>query len=185
MKNNITIALGSDHAGYELKKNILKYLKDNNYRVIDCGTYNEIISTHYPIYGREAAIQVATKKADFGIVICGTGIGISNSANKVKGIRCAIAQNPFLAKYAVEEFDANMIGFGERVTGLGEAIMIINTALNTKFKKVNLNIIRTLNNKIHFLNENRDLFNNIIHDWESGKYTNGKIQSPIPMPKIK
>lgn len=127
------IVIASDHGGYELKEIIKVYLNDKGYSVMDIGT-NSNESVDYPDFGREAGEIVAANKADKGIVICGTGIGISMSANKVDGIRCALCTNEYMAKMATQHNDANMIALGNRVLGSGLAIDIVDAWLNAQFE---------------------------------------------------
>ena len=128
------IAIGCDHAGYSLKGDVVKYLEEKGYEVIDCGT-NSYDSVDYPIYGEAAARKVAGGEANFGIVICGTGIGISISANKVKGIRCALLSDTFSAKATRQHNNANMMALGSRVIGPGLALEIIDAFLNTPYSE--------------------------------------------------
>lgn len=126
------IAIGSDHGGYELKEAIKKYLQENGYDFKDFGT-NSTASVDYPTYGKAVADAVATGEYEKGILICGTGIGISISANKVKGIRCALCGDVFSAKATREHNNANVLALGARVIGEGLALEIVNTFLNTEF----------------------------------------------------
>ena len=108
------LVLASDHGGYDLKEEIKKHLEGKGYEIEDIGTYNKD-SVDYPKYGRAAAEMVAAGKADKGILCCGTGIGISLAANKVKGIRCAVVSDTFSAKMSRAHNDANMLSLGGRV----------------------------------------------------------------------
>lgn len=126
------IAIGSDHAGYLLKADIIKFLKDKGYEVKDFGT-NGPESVDYPDYGRAVAEAVAGGECEKGILICGTGIGISIAANKVPGVRAALCTDSFMAKMCRQHNDANIIAIGERVTGPGLALDIIETWLDTEF----------------------------------------------------
>lgn len=128
------IAFGCDHAGYSLKEEVFDYLNKKGYEIIDCGT-DSYDSVDYPVYGEAAARKVASGEADFGIVICGTGIGISLAANKVKGIRCALLSDTFSAKATRQHNDANMMALGSRVIGPGLAIEIIDAFLSTPFSQ--------------------------------------------------
>lgn len=127
------IVVASDHGGYELKEIIKVHLIEKGYSIIDIGTNNES-SVDYPDFGKKAAEMVASNVADKGIVICGTGIGICISANKVIGVRCALCTNEYMAKMASAHNDANMIALGNRVLGSGLAIDIVDVWLNTKFE---------------------------------------------------
>ena len=125
------IALASDHAGFELKEAIKKYLVDNNYDIMDFGT-NSPASVDYPTFGRMAAEAVASGECDKGIVCCGTGIGISIVANKVKGIRCALCTNEFTAEMSRKHNDANMLAMGARVVEEAKALKMVEIWLNTE-----------------------------------------------------
>lgn len=127
------IVIASDHGGYELKEIIKVHLIEKGYSVMDIGTNSEK-SVDYPDFGKEAGEIVASNNADKGIVICGTGIGISISTNKVNGIRCALCTNEYMAKMASQHNDANMIALGNRVLGSGLAIQIVDAWLNTEFE---------------------------------------------------
>lgn len=109
------IALAADHGGFGLKEILIPFLKEQGYQVEDLGTYNED-SVDYPTYGKLCGEKVRDKKADLGIVMCGTGIGISIAANKVKGIRCALCTDVNMAKMARCHNDANILAMGGRTT---------------------------------------------------------------------
>ena len=126
------IALGCDHGGFEMKQEIIDYLKKNNYEFIDYGTYNTD-SCDYPVYAKKGAEAIISGKCDKGILICGTGIGISIAANKCKGIRAALCHDVFSAKATRQHNDANILVMGGRIIGSGLAIMIVDTFLNTQF----------------------------------------------------
>ena len=126
------IALGSDHGGYALKMQIIKHLEERGLEYKDFGTYSEA-SCDYPVFGKAAARAVASGECDRGIVICGTGIGISISANKLPGIRCALCGDCFSAAATREHNDANMLALGARVVGPGLALKIVDTFLDTPF----------------------------------------------------
>lgn len=126
------IALGSDHGGYALKQEIIAHLEKRGLEYKDYGTYSEA-SCDYPVYGKAVANAVASGECDKGIVICGTGIGISLAANKVPGIRCALLSDCFSAQATREHNDANMMALGARVIGPGLACKIVDTFLDTPF----------------------------------------------------
>lgn len=126
------IAVGSDHAGYSLKESIIQYLKENNYQVKDLGTCDSC-SVDYPDFGQAVAEAVSSGECEKGIIICGTGIGISISANKVPGIRAALCTDTYMAKLSREHNDANILAIGERVVGPGLALDIVETWLKTEF----------------------------------------------------
>ena len=128
------IALASDHAGFLLKEAIKEKLINDGYEIMDLGT-NSKESVDYPIYGRKAGEAVAEGRADRGIVVCGTGIGISIAANKVKGIRCADCTNVQMAEYSRKHNNANMLALGARITtDQKEAFDIVDTWLHTDFE---------------------------------------------------
>ncbi|HHV64447.1 MAG TPA: ribose 5-phosphate isomerase B [Peptococcaceae bacterium] len=126
------IALGADHGGYELKNIIKEHLSSKGITILDFGT-NTPDSVDYPFYGFNVGQAVISKEADLGIVVCGTGIGISIAANKVKGIRAALCTNSYMARMAREHNDANILALGARVVGPGLALEIVDTFLNTPF----------------------------------------------------
>lgn len=127
------IAIACDHGGLRLKDIIIEDLKTSGYTVEDFGTYNEE-SCDYPDFAGKAAKAVASGAFDKGIVICGTGIGVSITANKVKGIRCALVHDVFSAKATREHNDTNMLAMGQRVIGDGLALEIVHTWLDTKYE---------------------------------------------------
>jgi ribose 5-phosphate isomerase B len=128
------IGLGSDHGGYNLKEEIKKHLQSKGIECIDFGTENGVDSVDYPIYGEKVAKAVVIKDVDYGILCCGTGIGISLAANKVKGIRCAVVSDTFSAKMSKAHNNANMLSLGERVIGKGLALEIVDAWINTEFE---------------------------------------------------
>jgi len=132
MEDYAMIAIGSDHGGFALKKEIMEHLTARGLEYKDMGTYSEA-SCDYPEYGRKVANAVASGECERGIVICGTGIGISITANKVKGVRCALCGDCFSAEATREHNDANVLALGARVTGPGLAIKIVDTFLDTPF----------------------------------------------------
>lgn len=127
------IALACDHAALEMKREIIGLLDDMGLAYKDFGTY-EAVSCHYPLYGERAARAVASGECDRGILICGTGIGISMAANKVKGIRAACCSDCFSAKYTRLHNNANVLCFGGRVVGAGLACMMVDAFLETGFE---------------------------------------------------
>lgn len=126
------IALGCDHGGYELMQEVKAHLTKRGFEYKDFGCYSTA-SVDYPEYGRAAAEAVASGECECGILICGTGIGISIAANKVPGIRCALCTDCFMAQATKEHNDANMLAFGARVLGAGLALKIVDTFLDTPF----------------------------------------------------
>ena len=126
------IAIASDHGGFELKEKVKEYLRSRDIKVVDLGT-NSTESVDYPVYGKACAEAVASGKADRGIVCCGTGIGISIAANKVKGIRCALCTDEHMAEMTRRHNDANMLAMGAGIVGKNLAENIVDTFLNTPF----------------------------------------------------
>ena len=134
VKYKMKIAVGSDHGGYQLKEDLKKYLKEQNIEYIDFGCDSER-SVDYPDIGFKVALEVKKGKYDRGILICGSGIGMSIVANKVKGIRAALCHNEFTARYARKHNDANILALGGRVLGSGLAKEIVKVWLETEFSQ--------------------------------------------------
>jgi len=128
----LRIAIAGDHGGFKLKSEIIKHLESKGFEYKDLGTYNED-SVDYPDYGQAVGKAVASGEFDRGIIICGTGIGISIAANKIPGIRAALCGDCFSAKASREHNDANVLALGERVIGVELAKMITDIWLETKF----------------------------------------------------
>lgn len=126
------IAIGSDHGGFALKQAIMAHLKSRGLEYKDYGTYSSE-SCDYPEYGRAVARAVAAGECERGILICGTGIGISITANKIPGIRAAVCTDCFMAEATRLHNDANILALGGRVVGEGLALKIVDTFLDTPF----------------------------------------------------
>ncbi len=127
------IVLGADHGGFELKEILKKHLADKGYDLCDVGTYNTN-SVDYPDIAKSACEKVTSGECDWGILVCGTGIGISMAANKVKGIRCALVTNEYSAEMTKRHNNANMIAFGGRVTGPDLAKSILDSYMAESFE---------------------------------------------------
>ena len=127
------IAIGCDHGGYKLKEVLKKYLTEKGMEITDFGCYDEK-SVDYPLYGAKVARSVASKENDFGILICSTGIGISISANKVKGIRAALCGDLHSAEMTRRHNDANVICMGARVISVEKAIALADIFVNTEYE---------------------------------------------------
>lgn len=127
------IAIGNDHSAVELKNIIKEFVKEKGYEVIDFGT-NSTESCDYPVYGEKVGRAVAAKEADLGILICGTGVGISLAANKVKGIRACVCSEPYSAKLSRMHNNTNVLAFGARVVGSELAKMITEEWLDAEFE---------------------------------------------------
>ena len=126
------IAMGSDHGGFELKKKLMEHLSERGLEYKDFGTYSSA-SCDYPVYAKAVANAVASGECDRGIIICGTGIGVSITANKVRGIRAALCGDCFSAEATRQHNDANVLCMGARVVGEGLALKIADTFLDTPF----------------------------------------------------
>lgn len=126
------LAIGCDHGGFELKQEIIRHLESKGIEYRDFGTYSAE-SCDYPDYARPVAEAVAAGEYERGILICGTGIGVSITANKVRGVRCALCGDCFSAEATRQHNDANILALGARVTGPGLALMIVDTFLSTPF----------------------------------------------------
>ena len=127
------IAIGSDHVGIELKPIIIDYLKELGHEVEDFGPYSTE-RTDYPIYGKKVAQEVASGNFEKGILICGTGVGISIAANKVRGIRAVVCSEPYSAKLSREHNNTNIVAFGSRVVGSELAKMIVKEWLDAEYE---------------------------------------------------
>ena len=126
------IGIGSDHGGFALKEAIKKHLEERGLEYKDFGTYSNA-SCDYPVYGRAVAKAVAAGECELGILICGTGIGISITANKVPGVRAALCSDCFSAEATRQHNNANILALGARVLGEGLALKIVDTFLDTPF----------------------------------------------------
>lgn len=130
---NLKIAIGSDHGGFKLKEKIIKHLKANNFDIEDFGTFNED-SCDYPIIAKKVANEIKAKQFDKGILVCGTGIGMSIAANKIKGVRAALCSDTFSARMTRAHNDSNILCLGQRVIGEGLAIDIVDAWLDSEFE---------------------------------------------------
>ena len=127
------IVIGSDHGGYELKNHIIKYLEDNNIQYNDIGCYSEE-SVDYPDIAQKLCAEITAGNAERGILICGTGIGISIAANKIDGIRAAVCSDEYSARMCRRHNNANVLCMGGRVVGSELALSITDVYLNEKFE---------------------------------------------------
>lgn len=167
------ISIGCDHIVTDIKNHVIKYLEDKGHEVIDNGTY-DFERTHYPIYGKRTAEKVVNRKANLGIVICGTGVGITTSANKIKGARAALVRDVTTAKYAKEELNANIIGVGGRITGIGLIEEIVDTFISTEYKETeeNKKLIKAIDEMIEddsYINDEH-YFDDLLEKWDKGCY---------------
>lgn len=127
------IAIGCDHVGIILKPTIIEHLEAKGIEVMDKGTYGEL-RTDYPLYAKAVADAVVSQEAELGILICGSGIGISIAANKVNGIRAVVCSEPYSAKLSRQHNNTNILAFGSRVIGAELAKMIVDEWLNARFE---------------------------------------------------
>lgn len=127
------IAIGNDHSAVEMKQLVQQYLEEKGYEVINFGTDSEE-SCDYPIYGEKVGRAVVAGEADLGVIICGTGVGISLAANKVKGVRAVVCSEPYSAKLSKQHNNTNVLAFGARVVGIELAKMILDSWLEAEFE---------------------------------------------------
>ncbi|MEI3339022.1 MAG: ribose 5-phosphate isomerase B [Eubacterium sp.] len=127
------IVIGNDHAAVEMKMEVMNYLTELGHEVINIGT-DEAKSCNYPEYGEKAGRMVASGEADCGVLICGTGVGISIAANKVKGVRAAVCSEPVTARLVKQHNNANIIAFGARIVGIETAKAILDAWLGAEFQ---------------------------------------------------
>ena len=129
----VKIAVASDHGGFALKEKVKEHLVQRGFEVDDLGTHSEE-SVDYPVYGKACGEAVASGKADLGVVVCGTGIGISIAANKVKGIRCGLCTSVEMAHLTKQHNNANILALGGRTTEPELALKIVDEWLDTEFE---------------------------------------------------
>lgn len=165
------IAIGCDHIVTDIKDKMVTFLCEKGHEVIDCGTY-DFERTHYPLFGRRVAELVISGEVQRGFVICGTGVGISVSATKIKGIRATLARDILTVQKAREHYDANVLGVGGRITGVGMLEEMFTVFLNTDFVPN-----EKMTKEIAFLNSLGDekmpeeaVFSELLVKWNEGYY---------------
>ena len=168
------ISVACDHIVTDRKIHIVEYLTAKGHEVIDCGTYDHI-RTHYAIFGKKAAEKVVSGEADLAVVLCGTGVGITTSTAKVVGTRPALVRDVSSAIYAKKHLNANVIGFGRRITGVGLMENIIDAFLETKFEPTEED--KKIIEKIDSIAERKDdqfkndhFFDEFLEKWDRGEY---------------
>lgn len=128
-----TVVIGNDHTAVEMKRELIPYIEQKGYSVINVGT-DTSESVDYPVMGEKVGMMVASGQADFGIAICGTGLGISLACNKVSGIRACVCSDAYTAKYSRLHNNCNVLCFGARVIGIETAKMLVDEFLDTEFE---------------------------------------------------
>ena len=167
------IAIGCDHIVTDIKIKAAEFLKNQGHTVVDVGTY-DFLRPHYPIFGRKVGKMVNKHEVDMGICICGTGVGINVSAQKVKGIRGALVGDVQTAIAAKENLNANVIGMGGRVVGVGTIEYILNAFLKAKYKPTPEKeaLIKKIDNMIDNNDciDNDRIFDEYLKKWQEGFY---------------
>ena len=136
------VGFGCDHTAINLKKELMEYMTEKGYECVDYGAYDASVRVDYPDQGQKVAEAIIAGEVEKGVLICGTGIGISMAANKIKGVRAALCSDCFSAEATRLHNDANILAMGGRVVGTGLALKIVDTFLNTEFSGAERHIAR-------------------------------------------
>ena len=136
------VGFGCDHTAIDLKKELMEYMTEKGYECVDYGAYDASVRVDYPDQGQKVAEAIIAGEVEKGVLICGTGIGISMAANKIKGVRAALCSDCFSAEATRLHNDANILAMGGRVVGTGLALKIVDTFLNTEFSGAERHIAR-------------------------------------------